>query len=122
MGDTKKYFYGYEVSKCGLENRRVDFATLAKVVGDMVLNNGIMKTAWKMGFVWELENGEEYDGENDYYYDICQYYIIDWYGAEILKKETNEIVYYCPELDMYLWGITHYGTAWDYVLTDIELS
>lgn len=25
-------------------------------------------------------------------------------------------------MDIYLWGITHFGTSWDYVLTDIELE
>ena len=35
---------------------------------------------------------------------------------------TDEIVYYNEELDMYVWGITHYGTSWDYVLTDIAIK
>ena len=26
---------------------------------------------------------------------------------------------YLEELDMYIWCVTHWGTAWDYVLTDI---
>ena len=28
---------------------------------------------------------------------------------------------YNEQLDMYLWGITHFGTSWDYVLTDVKL-
>jgi hypothetical protein len=23
---------------------------------------------------------------------------------------------------MYIWGVTHYGTSWDYVLTDIKIE
>ena len=23
---------------------------------------------------------------------------------------------------MYVWGVTHWGTSWDYVLTDIEIA
>lgn len=52
--------------------------------------------------------------------EIFQYFIIDGNGADILQHWTNEIVFYNSELDMYVWGITHFGTAWDYVLTDIK--
>jgi hypothetical protein len=30
-------------------------------------------------------------------------------------------VFYNEKLDIYVWGITHFGTAWDYVLTDIKI-
>ena len=46
----------------------------------------------------------------------------DEMAATILKEWTNEIVFYNQELDMYVWGVTHYGTSWDYVLTNIELN
>lgn len=62
----------------------------------------------------ELENEEP--GE------IFQYYIISDSGKDILKYHTNEIVYYIPVLDIYVWGVTHYGTSWDYVLTDIKIE
>ncbi len=57
-----------------------------------------------------------------YYDDVFQYYIISDNGAEILKNWTNEIVYYNEDLDMYVWGVTHCGTSWSYVLTDIRLN
>lgn len=62
----------------------------------------------------ELEN--EYSDQ-----EIFQYYIVSNNGAEILK-DINEIVFYNEELDMYVWGVTHWGTSWDYVLTDIKLN
>jgi len=52
--------------------------------------------------------------------EIFQYYIISDNGARILEDYTNEIVFYNSELDMYVWGVTHWGTSWDYVLTDIQ--
>ena len=52
--------------------------------------------------------------------EVFQWYIVDDQGAEILQ-ECNEIVYYNETLDMYLWGVTHYGTSWDYVLTNIKI-
>lgn len=66
----------------------------------------------------QIENLEQEQEEQP---EIFQYYIVSDNGAEILK-ECNEIVFYNDALDMYLWGVTHYGTSWDYVLTDIELD
>ena len=60
--------------------------------------------------------------EDAHYDEIFQYYIISDNGAEILKNWTNEILFYNEELDMYVWGVTHYGTSWSYVLTDIRLN
>lgn len=53
--------------------------------------------------------------------EVFQWYIVDDWGARLLK-EINEIVYYNETLDMYLWGVTHYGTSWDYVLTSIAID
>jgi hypothetical protein len=65
--------------------------------------------------------GGELD-EDDEYQEIYQWYIITEYGARFLQEHTDEIVYYHEEMDMYVWGITHFGTSWDYVLTDIKLT
>ena len=54
--------------------------------------------------------------------EIFQYFIISDSGANILQDYTNEIIYYNEKLDMYVWGVTHYGTAWDYVLTNIKID
>lgn len=67
----------------------------------------------------EIEELEEEENNAD---EIFQYFIIDDCGAEILKDYTNEIVYYNSDLDMYVWGVTHWGTSWDYVLTDIKID
>ena len=60
--------------------------------------------------------------EDAHYEEIFQYFIISDNGAEILKDYTDEIVFYNETLDMYVWGVTHWGTSWDYVLTDIKLN
>ena len=52
--------------------------------------------------------------------EIFQYFIVSTLGAEILE-EAGEIVFYNEALDMYVWGVTHWGTSWDYVLTDIKI-
>ena len=65
---------------------------------------------------------EELEREQDEQREIYQYYIISDNGAHILKQCTNEIVYYIPVLDVYVWGVTRFGTSWDYVLTDIKID
>ena len=43
-------------------------------------------------------------------------------AARIMKESgSDEIVYYSKELDMYVWGITHYGTSWKLMLTSIPI-
>lgn len=111
--------YEHKVSDYALENGYLDYLTLSKIVGDCILNNNIYEYAGYEN--WELESGVEED-ENGYFYDVFQYYIITDNGASFLERYTDEIVYYHEELDMYLWGITHFGTSWDYVLTDIKLN
>lgn len=110
--------YGVKVSDYGLKNGYLDYYALSKIVGNIVLNNSIFMHAGYEN--WELTNGLE---ENEYgdYIEVYQYYIISESGARFLEEYTDEIVYYNEQLDMYLWGITHFGTSWDYVLTDIKL-
>jgi hypothetical protein len=115
-----EYFYGNRISLYGLEHNRVDYGTLARAF-DCVLNNRVMSATWEVGY-WEQVSGfcEDEDGE-PFEPDIYQTYIVDSRGAEILK-EADEILYYNDELDMYCWGVTHFGTSWDYVLTDIPCN
>lgn len=37
-------------------------------------------------------------------------------------KNTQELIFYNEELDIYLWGITHFGSGWEMELTDIPIS
>jgi hypothetical protein len=116
------------------EFESISYSELAKRVGDCILNNEIHSRIGE-DFVFELINGEsdycykhetkeecEKDSDNCEFEsrDICQEYIISKNGAEYLQKYTNEIVYYCKELELYLWGITHFGTSWNCVFTEIK--
>ena len=89
---------------------------LQKELNSLLKNNSIegLKKQLK-----ELEELEDLASSED---EVYQWYIISDNGASILKDWTNEIVYYNDELDLYLWGVTHYGTSWDYVLTDIKCN
>lgn len=72
--------------------------------------------------IQEIEDRiSELEEEQDNTPEVFQWFIVDDSGARILK-EINEIVYYNDKLDMYLWGVTHYGTSWDYVLTNVRCN
>ena len=99
----------------------------------MILNNIIYEELGRIGKEFEVycgkfekyynEEGEEIT-EEEYYelegsysepVEIYQYYIIDSRSAERLAEYTNEIVFYNEDTDLYLLGVTHYGTPWSSV-------
>ena len=108
-----------------MEHGYVDYATLAKAF-DAVLNNDIMSLTYDIGS-WEQVSGaidntdEELEHEQDNDPEVFQWFIVDDWGARMLQ-EINEIVYYNETLNMYLWGVIHYGTSWDYVLTNVKID
>lgn len=113
--------YGHEVSDYGKEHGYLDYRTMGEIVDDMVLCNDIIRNTWDACGEWELYNGSDYDEENDCYSDIYQEFIITNHGAKWLADHTDEIVYYNEQLDLNVWCITHWGTGWDYVLSDVKL-
>lgn len=104
--------YGEQVSKYGLENGYLDYLTLSKIVGSTILNNYLRAETMED---WEIVAGDL--GESEIYQD----YIISEYGYEFLATYTDELVFYNERLHIYVWGVSHFGTGWDYVLTDIKL-
>lgn len=76
----------------------------------------------------ELEQeAEEYAEEEQYNYEFYQYFIIDFkYGFLLdmlkeMKQHTLQIMY-SDVLDCYILGVSHFGTAWDYVSSDFDLE
>lgn len=114
-----KYFYGNEVSEEGQKYNRLDYGTLAKAFSHVMANDLMSKTA-DIGY-WEIINGSDYDEESDTYNEVFQWFIVGDDGREILM-DTDEILYENAELGITLWGVTHWGTSWDYVLTDIPIN
>ena len=114
MKNTKKeyFFYGHKVSPYAAEHGYVDYLTLDKAIGGSILCNNITKLF--LDYEFELEQG----GTADEY----QYYIISNFGASVLQRYTDETLYYSEELDLWVWAVCHFGTGWDYVLTDIPLE
>lgn len=108
----QKYFYGNEVSEYGQEHGYVDYRTFAAAF-QCVLNNNIINHDAE----WELISCPD-DIEN---FEVFQWFIVNNFGAELCER-YGEVLYYSHDLDIYLWGVTHWGTSWEYVLTDIKLK
>lgn len=83
--------------------KKITYKELAYKVGEMVMNNDIIRKI--EGF--ELYSGSDYNEETEEYKEVYQGYIINKSGADYLKDHTNEIVYHNDSLNMYIWGITH---------------
>lgn len=103
--------YGVEVSSYGLETGYLDYLTLSKIIGPSIMNNYLRAETMED---WEIVAG-------DLEHDIYQDYIISEYGYEFLSEYTDELVFYNERLHVYIWGVSHFGTSWDYVLTNVRL-
>lgn len=114
MREMKVYngkVYGVAVSNYGLEKGYLDYQALAGIVGDCILNNTVRAETMED---WDMVSGEFKEM-------VFQDYVISEQGYRFLEDLTDELVFYNERLDMYIWAVTHYGTAWSHVLTDIKL-
>ena len=103
--------YGVKVSDYGLEKGYLDYKALANILENCILNNTIREATFGD---WEIVNGS-FDEM------VMSDYIISEYGYKFLKEYTDELVFYNENINVYIWAVTHWGTAWDYELTDIKL-
>ena len=111
--------YIRESGKFKIENRpyfelrgetvRCNYSQIFPVDKNMILCNKIIDV---------FDFSDELVDENGNYCDVFQYFIVDSQTAEDLKEHTDEFVFYVESLGLYILGITHYGTSWDYVGTD----
>jgi len=117
---NKTYDIGYWEQESGYIDNSDEIEELQERIEELEVKNEDEPNAAIDDQIEELqERIEELENEQDEMPEVFQWYIIDDNGARICE-EFNEIVYYNETLDMYLWGVTHWGTSWDYVLTDIE--
>lgn len=102
-----------------LRETRPTYADMVEFCTDnLILNNEIVPKLMEQGYYFELYCGNDYNEEEDTFDDIFQYYIIDNQGAERFAEYTNEIVYYCEDLELFVLGVTHCGTSWKSVNAD----
>lgn len=120
-----------ELNEYERENKKISYRRLIEYLfSDMILCNDITKLFYAdiNGEYNEIspEIGTDYDEENGDYIDIYQYFIVDFpnFNLDFMNKYCqNEIIlYYSELLDLYILGVDHFGTSWDYVLTDFEYT
>ena len=112
-----RYINEKELNSYEKENKKLSYYNLFYKDENRLLCNEIVKDAEDL----ELVYGYDYDEGNDCYDEIYQYYLIDESTAKRLG-EYGELIYYDNRLDLYVLGVTHYGTSWDYVLTSIKIK
>ena len=128
--DYKKIMYLSEEEQKKLneyerEHKKISYRTLLNRLNiNCILCNNIVNID---EFLFDnIVCGSVYDEENDEYEEIYQYYVIDandddikfinnWYKDEL-------IIAYSETLENYILLVDHFGTSWDYVLTDITYS
>lgn len=114
-----RYFNEKDLNDYEKENGYLSYKNLFFKDSSLILCNNIPNVDESL--YDNIENGIETwdDGED---VEIYQYYLIDDYTTEVLKEYTNEIIFYSELLDVYVLGVTHFGTSWDYVPTDIKIK
>ena len=107
--------------KMGNYEREQGFASyrtiIDRFIGDIVLCNNITEVDPSVfdNMKYNAEDGEDYP-------EIYQYYLcnIGQLEEEYLQK-MGIILSYSDMLDCDVLCVDHYGTSWDYVLTDVKL-
>lgn len=134
MEDLKMYVKNEDLNEYEKENNKISFRRLVeRLFPEMVMCNDITKLFYAdINGTYtepEFEIGTDYDDETDEQIDVYQYFIVDFtsWTYELLTRYKQQfgkefILYYLEELNLYILGVTHFGTGWDYVLTDIKPS
>ena len=103
-----------------LEHGKASYRTIVeRFIGDIVLCNEIIEVD---SSVYDNMTFNFYDEENDYYIDIFQWYLCNINEED--KKELEEyglLFSYSDMLNLDILCVDHYGTSWDYVLTECPL-
>ena len=60
------------------------------------------------------------NGAEEQMRDVYQYYLINESLAHMLINHTDNLVFYSDKLDLYVLGVTHFGTGWSCVAEDFR--
>lgn len=96
-----------------LKTTRPTYAKMIDFCCDsLILNNEIISFYNKTNCDMELVNGADYDEIEEEYKEFFQFYLITGSDAERLQDYTDEVVYYLPQIDLYVLAVSHWGTPW----------
>lgn len=118
---------------------RCNYAQLFHNNDSLLLCNNIVNVD---NSIWDnIENGDLYDyydkdgneitrdeyeelgwenGAEEQMRDVYQYYLINESLAHMLINHTDNLIFYSDELDLYVLGVTHFGTGWSCVAEDFR--
>lgn len=104
---------------------KISYARLIERISDnLILCNNIVNIDENL--FGNIVLGEIYNEETEEETEIYQYFIIDIddYTIETLQeaKCNDLIIAYSETLENYILMVDHLGTAWSYVMTDIEYT
>lgn len=118
----KMYVNKEDLNSQELKTGRVSYKRLVEhYVGDIVLCNNITDVddgIWDNVDASDLidEDGDEMNDLDIYQYYICN--VSEWARKQL--KGTGVILSYSDVLDCDVLMVQHFGTSWNYVLTDVE--
>ena len=124
----KKFYIG-NLEQLNGEERRTGKVSYKRLV-DSVIPNRVLANTIGEKYYFEIEDnmliGELYEEEEGSYKDIFQYYVCqlsEWDIEDIEEFGSSDIlVGTIPELAIDVLLVDHWGTPWDYVMTNIEWS
>ena len=124
MKKLKMYVNLEDLNEYEKEHKKISYKRLIdRISSDIWLFNNAPKLS---EYDFEFKIGSDYDEETDEFIDVYQYYLIDIapYMIEKLQKlKCNDIIIaWSEKLEEYILLVDHFGTSWDYVLTDIEYT
>lgn len=102
-----------------LENKRASYRTIVETfIGDILLCNNICEVDESVYCDAEFD----YEDEDGNYTDIYQWFLCS--VDELTKSELKKyglLFSYSNVLDLDVLCVDHFGTSWDYVLTDCPI-
>lgn len=101
---------------------KASYSTLVhRFIDNLVLCNNILQLdEFLFDNIVVGEIGEDTEIYQAYIIDIANYNIE--YLQENLENTNDIIIAYSDMLDCYVLLVDHFGTSWDYVYTDVELT
>lgn len=118
----KLYVNKEDLNEKELKTGRVSYKRLVDhYVGDIVLCNNITEVDDEIWDNVDESNLIDEDGDEINDLEIYQYYLCNvgvWQKEQL--KGTGVILSYSNVLDCDVLMVQHWGTSWDYVMTDIE--
>lgn len=98
----------------------LSFSTLCDLCfTDMVLCNDIQNIEdYSIYDNMEYERNED---DEDEYPEIYQWFIVEPDDYWFEQYKNNFVITYSDKLNVWILCVTHFGTSWDYVATDVKI-